>query len=108
MSESRKACWYLENHLVALISAKIFPWSHQNLISQDPEKGDFMLSILALALFFSQELRCCRVQSCLEGTESWCCSKERLVELTKLSGKVRGLMCFQGLGFLWSFIFFLR
>lgn len=64
-----------------------------------------MLPIVALALF-SQELRCCIAQSCFEETESWCCTKERLVELTQFSGKVRGLMCFQGLGFLWSFMFF--
>lgn len=32
--------------------------------------------------------------------------EETLVELTQFFDKVRGLVCFQVLGFLWSFVFF--
>lgn len=102
MSESRKAYWYLENHLVALISVKTFPWSHQNLISQDPEKGDFMLSILSLALFFHRNSD---AAECSPALKTWCCSKERLVELTQFSGK--GANVLPGPGFPLELHFFL-
>lgn len=77
----------------------------KSYLTRTREGGSYVVSC-GFGSFFLQELRCCIVQSCLEETESWYCTKERLVELIQFSGKVRELMCFQGLGFLWSFFFF--
>lgn len=71
-----------------------------------PTEREFYVDCSGFGSFFLQELRRCIVKFCLEETENWCCPKERPAELTQFSGKVRGMMCSQGLHFLCSLIFF--
>ena len=69
--------------------------------------GNFMLSILALAHILTGTKI---LQSIVlpQGDRELVLHREeeRLVELTEFSDRIGGLMCFQVLGFLCSFVFF--